>query len=112
MQEDRKEIMGDFYTRSDYVCTWPDGKVITPNFLTTKFHRVITNSNLPNVRFHDLRHSVASNLLAQGFSVVQVQEWLGHGSAATTLNIYAHVDKTSKKVLSDAMETLINAEKW
>lgn len=112
MQEDRKEIMGDFYTRSDYVCTWPDGKVITPNYLTARFHRTITNSNLPNVRLHDLRHSVASNLLAQGFSVVQVQEWLGHGSAATTLNIYAHVDKTSKKVLSDAMEGLVNVEKW
>ena len=38
-------------------------------------------------------HSAASNLLNMGFSIVQVQQWLGHGSAAATLNLYAHVDK-------------------
>lgn len=72
----------------------------------------ITNSTLPNIRFHDLRHSVASNLLAQGLNVVQVQEWLGHASATVTLNIYAHVDKTSKKIVSATMENLIKAKKW
>lgn len=39
------------------------------------------------------------------FTVVQVQEWLGHSSAATTLNFYAHVDKTSKLNISRTLNT-------
>ena len=42
-----------------------------------------------------------------GFSIVQVQQWLGHGSASTTLNFYAHVDKNSKLDMAAAMEKAI-----
>ena len=90
-----------------YVCTWPDGNVISPNYLTRTFHNVIAKSSLPNIRLHDLRHSAASNLLNMGFSIVQVQQWLGHGSASTTLNFYAHVDKNSKLDMAAAMERAI-----
>lgn len=103
-QIESKKVMGAYYIKSDYVCTWPNGEVITPNFLTRTFHTVVSQSNLPTIRFHDLRHSVASNLLNEGFSVVQVQEWLGHSSAATTLNFYAHVDKTSKLSIAYALD--------
>lgn len=83
-----------------------NGEVIAPNYLTRTFHSVIQNSTLPQIRLHDLRHSVASNLLNLGFSVVQVQEWLGHGSASTTLNFYAHVDKSSKISIADTLDKL------
>ena len=96
--------MGNYYIDSDYVCTWANGTVITPNYLTRVFHSVISHSTLPKIRLHDLRHSVASNLLNAGFSVVQVQEWLGHSSAATTLNFYAHVDKSSKMQIAKALD--------
>ncbi len=100
-----KEVMGNGYQDGDYVCAWPDGRVIEPNYLTRNFHDMIVKSDLPNIRLHDLRHSVASNLLNMGFTVVQVQEWLGHSSAATTLNFYAHVDKTSKLNISRTLNT-------
>lgn len=103
IQESHRILMGSFYVNSDYVCTHPNGEVITPNYLTRTFHSTIIKSDLPPVRFHDLRHSVASNLLGQGFSVVQVQEWLGHSSASTTLSFYAHVDKTSKIEIASAI---------
>ena len=83
-----------------------NGEVIAPNYLTRTFHSVIQNSTLPQIRLHDLRHSVASNLLNLGFSVVQVQEWLGHGSASTTLNFYAHIDKSSKISIADTLDKL------
>ena len=83
-----------------------NGEVIAPNYLTRTFHSVIQNSTLPQIRLHDLRHSVASNLLNLGFSVVQVQEWLGHGSASTTLNFYAHVDKSSKISIAYTLDKL------
>lgn len=80
--------------------------LIAPNYLTRTFHSVIQNSNLPQIRLHDLRHSVASNLLNLGFSVVQVQKWLGHGSASTTLNFYVHVDKSSKNIIANTLDKL------
>ena len=107
LQEERKRLMGESNIDSDYVCTWNNGKLISPNYLTSQFNKIIKNSTLPPIRLHDLRHSTASNLLNRGLSVVQVQEWLGHSSAATTLNFYAHADKTSKQAVADAVQNMI-----
>ncbi len=104
LQGEMRLLLGDGYTVSDYVCTWKNGKVITPNYLSRTFHAIIGKSGLPVIRFHDLRHSAASNLLDMGFSVVQVAEWLGHSSSATTLNFYAHAEKRSKMNIADALQ--------
>ena len=108
-QEKMKELLEDGYIKSDYVCTWKDGRVIEPNYLTRTFHKMISKSDLPTIRLHDLRHSVASNLLNMGFTVVQVAEWLGHSSSTTTLNYYAHTDKTSKISISNSINNIFSA---
>lgn len=110
LQEERREILGSHYHESDFVCTWPDGKLISPNYLTKTYHNTLANTDLPYVRFHDLRHSTASNLLANGFSVVQVAEWLGHSSSSTTLKIYSHIDKTSKVGIGNALSDMIQVK--
>lgn len=104
IQDKRKQLMGNYYIKNDYVCTKPNGDVIFPNYLTRIFKSVISKSDLPNIRLHDLRHSAASNLLDMGFSVVQVADWLGHSSSATTLNFYAHAEKRSKMEIANALE--------
>ena len=106
-QERNRKLFGDCYYESDFVFTWPDGTVVTPNYLTSTFHDVLSKSSLPTVRLHDLRHSVASNLLANNFSIVEVQQWLGHSEASTTLNFYSHIDSSSKKNISKAIEKLL-----
>lgn len=108
-QERLKELLKGEYIISDYVCTWKNGRVIEPNYLTRTFHKIISESDLPTIRLHDLRHSVASNLLDMGFTVVQVAEWLGHSSSATTLNYYAHTDKTSKLSISSSIDNIFSA---
>ncbi len=55
------------------------------------------------MRFHDLRHSCASLLLANGVPLKQIQEWLGHSDFSTTANIYAHLDYSSKLSSASAM---------
>ena len=57
------------------------------------------------MRFHDLRHSCASLLLANGVPLKHIQEWLGHSDFTTTANIYAHLDYSSKITSAQAMET-------
>lgn len=53
--------------------------------------------------FHDLRHSCASLLLANGVVLKQIHDWLGHSDFGTTANIYAHLDYSSKISSAQAM---------
>ena len=55
------------------------------------------------LRYHDLRHSCASLLLANGVPMKQIQEWLGHSDFGAAANIYAHLDYSSKLTSADAM---------
>lgn len=95
-KEKNRRLFADSYLDSDSVFVFPDGTPIAPNYLSRTFHKAIMKSDLPKVTVHELRHSAASNLLAQGFSVVDIQMWLGHSQPSTTLNFYSHVDSSSK----------------
>ena len=107
-QKEREKIMGSYYFKSDYVCTWADGKVIQPNYLTRSFHKILQKSDLPMVRLHDLRHSTASNLIVQNVSIVTVASWLGHSSPTTTLNFYAHTNQEQKKRAAKVIDNMIS----
>lgn len=52
--------------------------------------RTLKRAQLPDIRWHDLRHSFASNLVAAGVPILQVQKWMGHSSIAMTMR-YAHL---------------------
>ena len=77
------ELLKGKYIGPDYVCIWNNWRVIEPNYLTRVFHKGISESTLPTVRLHDLRHSAASNLLNMGFTVPQVAERFGESSSTT-----------------------------
>lgn len=96
------------YASNNLVFVWDDGSPITPNYLTSHFQKKVAKSDLPKIRLHDLRHSVASNLLSGGLSVVDVQHWLGHSQPSTTLNFYAHVDSTSKQNVCQSIEAALH----
>ena len=68
-----------------------DGQPLKPNSLTHEFVRFVAGTDLPRVRFHDLRHSHATHLLATGVHPKIAQERLGHASVAMTLDLYSHV---------------------
>ncbi len=72
----------------DYVCVEEDGKIVYPDHLTKKFADLIKENGLRHIRFHDLRHSCASNMLASGVPLKEIQEWLGHSDFSTTANVY------------------------
>jgi len=74
-----------------YVVAQADGRPLKPNSLTHEFARFIAGTTLPRVRFHDLRHSHATHLLASGVHPKIAQERLGHSSIAITLDLYSHV---------------------
>jgi len=59
--------------------------------VTRAFKTVLAGADLPIIRVHDLRHSCATLLLAQGVSPRVVVETLGHSQVSLTLNTYSHV---------------------
>ena len=96
-QEHDKATFGSEYHDTDYICRWPDGRPLEPDYVTMKFGKVIKSSGLPSIRFHDLRHTCASMLLSMGFSIKDIGDWLGHSNYATTANVCAHLDISRKR---------------
>ena len=82
---------------------WADGKPFQPDYVTRKFPKLLKAAGMPKIRFHELRHSAASNLLNLGFSLKDVQEWLGHSDIKTTANIYGHLDAKRKLSMAEAL---------
>lgn len=81
-----------------------------PSYISHKFGDLLRKYNLPHIRFHDLRHSCASLLLAKGCSLKDVQDWMGHADIKMTCNIYGHLDLSRKKMTSEIIrETLARA---
>ena len=59
------------------------------------------------IRFHDLRHTCASLMHKMGLSPKEVQDYLGHSTVSVTLNIYTHLDWSSKENAAKAMENAV-----
>ena len=69
---------------------------------------MLCKHKLKQIRFHDLRHSCASLLLAFGHSMKDIQEWLGHSNYQTTANLYSHVDPRNKKNMIQGLSDVIS----
>ena len=104
-QNINRKICGTSYCRDylDYVYVNEMGELMKPNYLTEVFPKFLKNHGLRQIRFHDLRHSCATLLYANGVALKDIQEWLGHSDIATTSNIYTHLDYSSKVASANAI---------
>jgi integrase len=66
-----------------------------------------TLTSLPDIRFHDLRHSAATLLLEKGIHPKIVSDMLGHSQVGITLNLYSHVTPTMQRQAAEAMDALL-----
>jgi integrase len=91
-QEKNRAMFGkDYKAHLDLVIALPDGSPWKPDSFSGAYVRFSARIGFKGIRFHDLRHSHASQLLRQRVPLKTVQERLGHANAAITLKIYAHV---------------------
>lgn len=104
-QQENRRLCGRSYIKDylEYVCVNEIGDLIKPHYVTESFPKLLKAKGMRQIRYHDLRHSCASLLLANGVPMKQIQEWLGHSDFSTTANIYAHLDYSSKLTSADAM---------
>ena len=68
-----------------------DGEPLHPESISQLFARIVARSGLPHIRFHDLRHTHASLLVAAGIPVKVVSERLGHAHPSFTIHPYQHL---------------------
>lgn len=109
--DENKKLCGNSYNKKylDYVCVDSTGKLFRPEYVTDHF-TLIMNKNtdiLRKIRFHDLRHSCASLLLAKEIPMKEIQDWLGHSTYSTTANIYAHLEKDTKNKSANVLSNTL-----
>lgn len=84
------------------------GTPIEPRSVVVDFKRVLTKAGLSDsLRFHDLRHSAASLLLAQGVQLRTIMELLGHSTIVLTANTYSHVMPEAMRDAAEKMDVVL-----
>ncbi len=79
--------------------------IFTVLSMSKQFHKLLIKNGLKPIRLHDLRHSCASNLLASGVPMKEIQEWLGHSNYSTTADVYSHLDFSVKVKAASTLAT-------
>ncbi len=101
------DIPEDYHT-IDFVCKREDGTLVLPGTMSSLcWHLSKKLPGFENFHFHVLRHTYTSNLLANGAKPKDVQELLGHSDISTTMNIYAHATRESKKTAARLLDRSI-----
>jgi integrase len=91
-------------------CARRDGEPMPPRSLTHEFAKVAGRvKDVPRVRFHDLRHSHATQLLSAGVHPKVAQERLGHSTITTTLDLYSHVTETMQQDAAAKLDTVFRS---
>ena len=101
--------VGKAWQDSGLVFTSPIGTPLDPRNLTREFQAMLSAApGVPRVRFHDLRHTAATLLLAQGVDPRTIMETLGHSQISLTLNTYSHVLPTLQHDAANKLDAILN----
>lgn len=74
----------------DFVCVNEMGTLLQPDYICQKFQKILKKHGLRRIRYHDLRHSCATIMLYLGYSMKDIQTWLGHSNYNFTADTYIH----------------------
>jgi integrase len=113
LREHRIRMEGEAASRGqelgpgDFVFMSTVGTALEPRNVNRSFAALVDRAGLRYVRLHDLRHTCASLLLAQGVPARIVTETLGHSAIAVTMNTYSHVLPSLQREAADRMNELL-----
>ncbi|MEV6421302.1 tyrosine-type recombinase/integrase [Streptomyces sp. NPDC051662] len=102
-QQEERQAARAGWTDNGLVFTTVKGGPLDPGYLTRRFRRLLHSAGLRTIRFHDLRHSIATLLLEQGVDLVVIKELLGHAHIGVTAGVYAHVRLRLQRQAIDAL---------
>ena len=103
------ELCGTSYnlTYFDFVCVDDMGMLLQPDFVSQKFRSLLQKYGLRHIRFHDLRHSCATIMLYLGYTMKDIQTWLGHSNYNFTANTYVHSSKESHMQMAQSLSNYL-----
>jgi len=107
IQHEERLLAGDRWVENDLIFPSTIGTPLGPRNLFRHFKAVLLKAGLPEIRFHDLRHTAATLMLQQGVHPKVVQERLGHSSISLTLDTYSHVIPSMQQEAADKMDELL-----
>lgn len=105
-QAQMKLLTGDLWIDSKKVFTSDYGGIINPEYISSWFKSFVKRYNLPDIHFHNLRHTAATLLIANGVDVATVSKRLGHADKTTTLNIYTHAIKSADEAAAETLQNI------
>ena len=100
--------IGTDYVDRGFVFANQFGMPWNPDGISTLYSRIVRDAGVPKVRFHDLRHSAASIMIAEGVPITVVADVLGHADKSVTMRIYAHALPNGKAAAAETMERLLS----
>ena len=107
MHQDRHiSFMGDAWKNLDYVFTEEDGYVMNPQTPTKQFSKFLKRHDIRHLKFHGLRHTSATLLLANGCDIKTVSSRLGHSDIETT-GIYVHALESTDRTAANTFDTIM-----
>lgn len=83
------------------------GTALHPRNVLRTLHAILKTAGLPQKRFHDLRHSAASLLIAEGVQLAEVSMLLGHSELRVTADLYTHLVKQTSAKAAQRMDTVL-----
>lgn len=103
-QKEDAEVFGKCYNNNDYVIRYSNGNPVSIATLNYRFKNMLERNGLRHIRLHDLRHTVATLMLEDGFSIKVVQSWMRHANSRTLMNVYAHISPSTKVEMDSRIE--------
>lgn len=115
LQAEQRLALGEIYRNHGLVVAQDNGRPWAPKIISKAFEHLASRAGVPEIRFHDLRHSHATQLLKHKIHAKVVSERLGHARISTTLDIYSHVlpgmQEEAAQRVDDAMRAAITSQK-
>jgi integrase len=100
--------LGELWEEHDFVFTNPTGGPLHVNSLMMAYEHVVKAAGVRRIRFHDLRHTAATLMLANNEHPKIVQERLGHATISMTLDRYSHVTMDMQRQAADRLDELFS----
>jgi len=102
--------LGSQYHVTNYVCTWPDGTLMNPSHVSRNFDLRMKKYGLPDITYHELRHSNGSLMISNKVHMKGASERLGHSTVVVTNDYYGHVEKDVQEQIAATIDKAIWGE--
>ncbi len=110
-QDERRKDPKYNHDWDDFVCCRNNGDVIKPYYLSSYVPNMTVKCGLPRLKLHELRHTVISLLLLNGYQLKEVSMFAGHSNISTTSDIYGHLPPVTQRRLSNTMGAILSQGK-